>query len=185
MVSTPRKQCPFLRGLDLNSLGSSYKLSACENTNLFLCSCCSQGSQWCYLTILASAAPFSFCLQVSPAWGSFLMSWLFTSGGQSIGASASASVLPMNTQDWSPLGWSGWIFLQSKGLKGFLQHHSSKASTLQRSAFFMVQLSHPYTTTGKTIALTRWIFVGKVMSLLFMKNGTDEPLCVAGIETQP
>ena len=82
------------------------------------------------------------------------------------GVSASTSVLPMNTQDWSPLGWICWIFLQSKGLSRVLQHHSSKASILQHSAFFTVQLLHPYMTTGKTIALTRWTFVGKVMSLL-------------------
>ena len=79
----------------------------------------------------------------------------------------SASVLPMNTQDWSPLGWTGWISLQSKGLKSLLHHHSSKASILQCSAFFIVQISHPYMTTGKPTALTRWTFVGKVMSLLF------------------
>ena len=64
-----------------------------------------------------------------------------------------------------PLGWTGWIFWQSKGLSRLLQHHSSKASILQRSALFIVQLSHSYMTTGKTIALTRWAFVGKVMSL--------------------
>ena len=74
----------------------------------------------------------------------------------------------MNTQDLSLSRWSGWISLQSKGLsKSLLQHHSSKASIFQRSAFFTVQLSHPYMTTGKTIALTRGTFVGKVMSLLF------------------
>ena len=89
------------------------------------------------------------------------------SGGQSIGVSAATSVLPMNTQDWSPLGWTGWISLQSKGLSSLLQHYSFKASILRRSAFFIVQLSHPYMTTGKTIALTRWTFVGKVMALLF------------------
>ena len=72
----------------------------------------------------------------------------------------------MNIQDWSPLGWTGWISLQSKGLRHLLQHHSSKASILRCSAFFTVQLSHPYMTTGKTIALTRQTFVGKVMSLL-------------------
>ena len=94
------------------------------------------------------------------------MSQLFASGGQSIRVSASASVLPMNTQDWSPLEWTGWNFLQSKELSRVLQHHSSKASILQRSAFFTVQLSDPYMTTGKTIALTRWTFVGQVMSLL-------------------
>ena len=95
------------------------------------------------------------------------MCQLFVSGGQSIGVSASTSVLPMNTQDRSPLGWTGWISLQSKGLSSLLQHHSSKSSVLQHSAFFIVQLSHPYMTTGKTIALTRQTFVDKVMSLLF------------------
>ena len=97
---------------------------------------------------------------------------LFKWGAQSIGVSASTSVLPMNTQDWSPLGWTGWISLQPespwlKTLKSHLQHHSSKASILRRSAFFIVQLSHPYVTTEKTIVLTRWAFVAKVMSLLF------------------
>ena len=95
------------------------------------------------------------------------MSQFFASGDQSIGVSASTSVLPMNTQDGSPLGWTGWISLQSKGLSSLLQHHSSKETILRPSDFFMVQLSHPYMTTGKTIALTRWTFVGKVMSLLF------------------
>ena len=96
------------------------------------------------------------------------MSRFFTSSGQSIGVSASASVLPMNIQDWFPLGLTGLIPLQSKRtLKSLLQHHSSKASILRSSAFFMVQLSHAYMTTGKTIALTRQSFFGKVMSLLF------------------
>ena len=95
------------------------------------------------------------------------MSQLSASGGQSIGVSAWTSVLPMNTQDWSPLGWTGWILLAFQGtLKSLLQHHNSKASILQCSASFIVQLSHPYMTTGKTIALTRRTFVGKVMSLL-------------------
>ena len=94
------------------------------------------------------------------------MSQLFTSGGQSIGVSASTSVLPMNIQGWFPLGLGGLSSLLSKGLKSLLQHHSSKASILQRSAFFIVRLSHSYMTIGKTISLTRWTFVGKVMSLL-------------------
>ena len=94
------------------------------------------------------------------------MSQLFASGGQSIGVSASTSVLPMNTQDWSPLGWTGWISLQSKGLSRVFSN-SLEASILQHSAFFIVQLSHPYMTAGKTIALSRRTFVGKVMSLLF------------------
>ena len=111
--------------------------------------------------------PFSSSPQSFPTSGSFPMSQLFASGGQSTGVSASASVLPMITQDQSPLGWIGWISLQSKGLSRVLQHHSSKASVLRCSAFFIVQLSHPYMTNGKTTALTRWTFVGKVMSLLF------------------
>ena len=113
-----------------------------------------------------SVVPSSSCPQFFPASGSFQMSQLFASGDQSTGVSASTSVLPMNTQDWSPLGWTGWISLKSKEFKSLLQHHSSKASILQCSAFFIVQLSHPYMTTGKTITLTRWNFVDKVMSLL-------------------
>ena len=109
--------------------------------------------------------PLLLLPSIFPASRSFQMSQLFTSGGQSIGASASTSVLPMNTQDWSPLGWTGWVSLQSKGLfKSLLQHHSSKESILWRSDFFIVQLSHSYMITGKTIALTRWNFVDKVMS---------------------
>ena len=119
-------------------------------------------SRWCYPTISSSVVPFSSCLQSFPASGSFQMSQLFALGGQSNGALA--SVLPMNIQDWFPLGWTGWISLQSKGLKSLLQHHCSKASILQHSAFFTAQLSQPYMTTGKTIALTRWTFVGKVTS---------------------
>ena len=85
------------------------------------------------------------------------------SGGQRIGVSTSTSVLPMNTQGWSPLGWTGWISLQSKGLSRVF----SNTTVQKHSAFFIVQLSHPYMTTGKTIALTWQNFVDKVMSLLF------------------
>ena len=123
-------------------------------------------SRWCHSTISSSFTPFSSCPQSFPASGSFSMSQFFTSGGKSIGISASTSVLLMNIQDWFLLGWTGWIYLQSQGLSRVLQHHSSKASILQCSAFFIVQLSHPYMTNGKTIALTRWTFVGKVISLL-------------------
>ena len=94
------------------------------------------------------------------------MNQLFASGGQSIGVSASASILPMTIQGWFPLGLTGWISLQSKELSSLLQHHSSKASVLWCSAFYVVQLSHPYMTTGKTIILTIWTFVSKMMSLL-------------------
>ena len=99
------------------------------------------GSWWCYLNILFSVVPFSFCLQSFLISGPFPRSQFFASGGQSI--RASASVLPMNIQDWSPLGWTAWISSQSKGLKSLLQCHSSKASILWCSAFFIVQLSHP------------------------------------------
>ena len=122
-------------------------------------------NQWCHPTISSSVVPFSH-LQSFPASGSFQMSQFFASGGQNIGVSASISVLPMNIQNWFPLGLTGWSSLLSKGLLSLLQHHSSKAAILQCSAFFIVQLSYPYMTTGKTIALTTQIFVGKVMSLV-------------------
>ena len=110
-------------------------------------------SRWCHPTISSSVIPFSFCPQRFPTSGSFQMSQIFASGGQNTGVAASTSVLPMNTQEWSPLGWTGWISLQLQGtLKSLLQHHSSKASILRCSAFFIIQLSHPYMTTGKTIA---------------------------------
>ena len=97
-------------------------------------------------TTSSSVIPFSSCLQSFQASGSFSVTQLFASGGQSIGVSASASTLPMNIQDWFPLGLTGLISLQSKGLSSLLQHHSSKGSILWLSAFFMVQLSHPYRT---------------------------------------
>ena len=94
-------------------------------------------SWWCHPTISSSAVPFSSCLQSFPASGSFLMSQFFTSGGQSTGVSASASVLPMNIQDWSPLGRTGWISFAVQGtLKSLLQHHTSKASILQQYVFY-------------------------------------------------
>ena len=120
----------------------------------------------CYLTISSSATPFSFWLQTFPASGSFLMTQFFKSGGQSIGASA--SVLPMNLRDWFPFSLTGWISLLSKG---FSRVYSSttvwKAWVLWCSAIFMIQLSHMYRTTGKTIALTMQTFVSKVMSAFF------------------
>ena len=96
-------------------------------------------SQWCHPTISSSVIPFSACPQSFPALGSFQMSQLFASGGQSIGVSASTSVLPMNTQDWSPLGWTGWISLQSKGLSRDFSN-----TTVQKHQFFGAQLSRTY-----------------------------------------
>ena len=107
-------------------------------------------SRWCHPAIPFSVIPFS-CPQSLPASESFPMSQLFTWGGQSTGVSALASFPPKKSQGWSPSEWTRWISLQSKGLSrvGLLQHHSSNASILQCSAFFIVQLSHPYMTTGK------------------------------------
>ena len=93
-------------------------------------------SQWCHPTVSSSVVPFFSCLQSCPASGSFPMSQLFASGGQSIGVSASTSVLPMNTQDWSALGWTGWISLQSKGLTRVFPN-----TTVQKQQFFGAQLS--------------------------------------------
>ena len=108
-------------------------------------------SRWYHPTISSSVIPFS-CPQSFSASGSCPMSWLFPSGGQSIGALA--SVLPMNIQGWFPLGLIGLISLQPKVLSRIFSSISSKASVLRCSALFMVQLSHPSMTTGKTTALT-------------------------------
>ena len=102
--------------------------SACSNS-------CSS-SQWCHQAISSSVVPFSSCLQSFPASGSSPMSQVFASGGQSIGVSASASILPMNTQDWFPLGWAGWISLLSKGLSKVFSN-----TTVQKHQFFAAQLS--------------------------------------------
>ena len=93
-------------------------------------------SRWWHPTISSSLSPFSSCLQSFPASGSFQMNQLFTSGGQSIGVSVSISVLPMNIQDWFPLGWTGWISLQSKGLSRIFSN-----TTVQKHQFFGTQLS--------------------------------------------
>ena len=124
-------------------------------------------SRWCHPTVSSSVVPFSSCPQSFPASRSFQMSQPFASGGQSTGVSASASFLPKNTQDWSPLEWTGWISLQSKGLARVFS-----STAVQNHQFFGTQFSsqsnsHPYMTTGKTIALTRQTFVGKVMYVLF------------------
>ena len=124
-------------------------------------------SRWCHTTISSFVVPFS-CPQSFPASGSFQMSQLFASGGQSIG-SFSFNISPSSEHPGVisfRMDWLDLLTVQGT-LKSLLQHHSSKASILLCSAFFIVQLSHPYMTTGKTIAWTRWTFVGKVMSLLF------------------
>ena len=125
-------------------------------------------SRWCHPAISSSVVPFSSCPQSLPASESFPMSQLFASGGQSTGVSALASFLPKKSQGWSPSEWTGWISLQSKGLSRVFS-----ITTVQKHQFSRAQLSsqsnsHIHNmTTGKTIALTRWTLVGKIMSLLF------------------
>ena len=119
-------------------------------------------SWWCHPTISSSVIPFSSCLQSFPGTGSFPMSQFFASDDQSIGVSASASVLPMNIHDWFPLGLTRFDLLAVQGMfKSLLQHHSSKASILLQSASIIFQLSHPYMTTVKTIPLIRWTLLAK------------------------
>ena len=149
----------------LRSHGPQHSRPPCPSPTPRIHSDSRPSSRWCHPAISSSVVPFSSCPQSLPTSESFPVSQLFTWGGQNIRASASTSVLPMNIQDWFPLGWTGWISLQSKGLSRVFSN-----TTVQkhwRSAFFIVQLSHPYMATGKTIALTRQTFVGKVMSLLF------------------
>ena len=134
----------------------------CPSPTPRACSDSCPSSWWCDPTISSFVIPFSSCLQSFPPSRTFPMSRFFTSGGQSIGVSASVSILPMNIQDWFDL-------LAVHGtLKSLLQHHSSKASILRHSAFFIIQFLHPYVNIGKTIVLTRHTFVGKIMSLFLI-----------------
>ena len=138
----------------------------CPSLSPRVCSNWSPLSQWCHPTISSSVIPFSSWPQSFPASWSFPMSRVFPAGGQRIGTLTSSSVLPMNIQAWFPLGLTGLVFLQSKGLSRVFSNTTiwKHQSILWCSPLFMVQLSHPYTITGKTIALTRRTFVGKVMS---------------------
>ena len=162
MFSSVTQSCLTLRPHELqNTRPSCPSLTPGAYTN----SC--PLSWWCHPTISSFVIPFSSCPQSLPASGSFPVSQLFAWGGQSIGVSASASVLPMNTQDWSPLGWTGWISLQSKGLSRVFSN-----TTVQKPQFFSAQLSsqsnsHIHTWLLEKTALAIWTFVGKVMSLLF------------------
>ena len=106
----------------------------CASSTPGACSNSHPSSRWCHSTISFSVVPFSSCLQSFPASGSFPMSRLFASCGQSIGVSASASVLPMNIEDWSPLGWNGWVSLLSKGLSRVFS-----SATNQKHQFFGTQ----------------------------------------------
>ena len=145
-----------------------YSRLPCPSLSPRICSNSYPLSPWCHPTISSSVPRFSSYPQSCPASESFPVSQLFASCHQSTGASASASVLPMNYSGLISfrIDWLDLLAVQGT-LKSLLQYHSSKASILQCSVFYMVQLSHPYMTTGKTIALTIWTFVSKVMSLLF------------------
>ena len=114
----------------------------CPSSTLRACSNSCPLSQWCHPNILSSVAPCS-CPQTFPASGSFPMGWLIVSSSQSIGASASVSVLPMNIQDWFTLGWAGWISLQSKGLSRVFSN-----TTVQKHQFFSAQFLHSPTLTS-------------------------------------
>ena len=131
----------------------------CPSLSPGVCSNSCLLSQWCHPTISSSVIPFSSCLQSFPASGSFPVSQLFVSGSQSIGASVSGSVLLVNSGLISfRIDWFDLLAVQGT-LKSLLQHHTLKTSVLWHSAFCMVQLSNPYITTGKAIALTIWIFL--------------------------
>ena len=116
--------------------GLQHTRPPCPSPTSRACSNSCPLSQWCHPAILSSVLPFSSCPQSLPASGSFPMSQLFAWGVQSIGVSASASVLPMNTKDWSPLGWTGWVSLQPKGLSRVFS-----SITVQKHQFFDAQLS--------------------------------------------
>ena len=137
----------------------------CPSLSPRVCSNSCPLSQWCHPTISSSVAPFSSCCQSFPASGSFLMNWLFSSGSQSfiISPSSEYSGLISFGTDWFNL-----LAVQGT-LQSLLQHHNSKTPILRHSSLFLVQVSHPYMTTGKAIALTIWrfdilTFVSKMMS---------------------
>ena len=129
--SSVAQSCPTLRSCE-----PQHARPPCPSPTPGVHSNSCPSSQWCHPTISSSVVPFSSCPQSFPASGSFPMSQLFASGGQSIGVSASASVLPINTQGWSPLGWTGWISLQSKGLSRVFSN-----TTVQKHQFFGAKLS--------------------------------------------
>ena len=130
--------------------------ASCPSLSPRVCSHSCPLSRWCHPTISSSVVPFSSCPQSFPASGSFPVSWLFASGGQSIGASASASVLPMDIQGWSPLGWTGWISLQSKGLSRVFFN-----TTAQKHQFISVQPSLWYSSHIRT-----WLCITECYSVM-------------------
>ena len=155
-------------------MSDSLRPHGLQHTRLFctplsprVCSNSRPLSWWCYLTISSSAAAFSFCLPPFPASRSFPMSQLLQSGSQSIRASAMASVLLKNSQGWIPLGLTGLLSLWSKNLLRVFSSTTVRKHQFFSTAFCMIWISRTHMTTGKNIALTIWVFVSKVMSLLF------------------
>ena len=156
--------CSVAKCYSLQSHEMQHTRLPCPSLPSGVCSNSCPLNWWCHPTISSSVAPFS-CPQSFPASGSFPMSQFFALRGQSIRASALASVIPINIQGWFPLGLTGLIFLQSRGFSRVFSN-----TTIRKHQFFGAQPSlwpnsHPYTTTGKHIALTIWTFVGKVVSL--------------------
>ena len=135
----------------LRSYGLQHARLLCPSPTLRVCSNSCPSSQWCHPIISSSVISFSSYLQSFPASASFPMSQFFTSGGQSIGVSASASVLLTNIQDWFPLGWTGWISLQSKGLSGVFTN-----TAVQKHQFFISQLSLESNSPIHTWLLEKW-----------------------------
>ena len=153
----------------LQPYGLQHTRLPCPSPTSRGCSNSCQSSWWCHPITLSSIIPFSSCLQSFWASGSFQINhffFFFASGDQSIGVPASTSVIPMNTQDWFPLGWTGWISLQFKGPSRIFSNTSVQKHQHFSTQLIMIQLWHPYMTTGKTIALTTQTFVGKVVCFL-------------------
>ena len=150
----------------LQSLESQHTRPPCPSPapGVHLNSCPS--SWWCHPAISSPVVPLLLLPPISPSFRVFSNQSTLCMRWPKYWSFSFSICPPMNTQDWSPLEWTGWISLQFKGLSGVFSNHSSKASILRCSAFFTVKISHPYMTTGKTIALTRWTFVGKLISLL-------------------
>ena len=141
--------------------GLQYTRPLCPSSTPRVYSNSSPLSRWCHPTISSSVVSFSSCLQSFPASGSFQMSQFFASGGQSTGASASTSVLPMNSQDWFPLGWNGWISLQSKGLSRVFSNTTVQSiNSLVLSFLYSPALTsiHDY---WKNHSFDRWTFFWK------------------------
>ena len=168
-LGSPFSSVQFSRSVESDSLQpheSQHARPPCPSPTPRVYSNSCPSSQWCHPVISSSVVPFSSCPQCLPASGSFPMSQLFAWGGQSIGVSVSASVLPMSTQDWFPLGWTGWISLQSKRLSRVFSNTQFKSNNSEISLLYGPTLTsiHEY---WKTIALTRWTFVSKLISMLF------------------